>query len=136
MCGCECYISAKHIHSSLISWCYFYFKKSRIKSKMIKTEGLGGKKIAYMEHIKIQSFQMGVIFTPKHLIWQRQQCVNIHSQIMRYHTVNVYFGVVSKVQSYILFTKKQMINIPTKYHQFVFTFIIYLHVVQHMEVFC
>ena len=61
---------------------------------MIKTEGLGGNKIAYMEHIKIQSCHIGVIFTPKHLMWQSQQCVHIHSQIMPYHTGNVYCGAV------------------------------------------
>ena len=35
-----------------------------------------------MKHIKIRSCHMGFIFTPKHMIWQRQQCVRIHSQIM------------------------------------------------------
>ena len=32
---------------------------------MLKTEGLGKKKIEYMKHIKIQSCHMGVIFMPK-----------------------------------------------------------------------
>ena len=29
---------------------------------------------------------MGIIFTPTHMTWQRQQCVLTHSLIMRYHT--------------------------------------------------
>ena len=40
MCGCECCISAKSIHSSLLSWRDRYLKNSRIKAKMLKSEGL------------------------------------------------------------------------------------------------
>ena len=40
MCGCDCYISAKIIHASLISWRDTYLKNTNIKSKIIKTEGL------------------------------------------------------------------------------------------------
>ena len=54
MCGCECCISAKSIHSSLISWRDRYLKNSRIKAKMLKAEGLVRKHIAYIQHIKIQ----------------------------------------------------------------------------------
>ena len=57
-------------------------KKLRIKSRMLKIEGLGGNQIIYMKHIKIQSCHMGVIFMPKHLICQRKKCVHIYSQIM------------------------------------------------------
>ena len=69
-----------------------------IKSKMLKKEGLGKNKTAYMKHIKIRSYHIGVIFTPNNLIWQRIQCVHIHSQIMHYHTVNFYCNVVPNVQ--------------------------------------
>ena len=31
MCGCECCISAKSIHSSLLSWCDSYLKKLKDK---------------------------------------------------------------------------------------------------------
>ena len=47
MCGCECCISAKSIHSSLLSWRNRYLKNSRIKAKMFKTEGLVRKHITY-----------------------------------------------------------------------------------------
>ena len=67
---------------------------------------------------------MGVIFTPKHMIWQRQQCVNIHSQIIHYHTGNVYCDVVPNVEALIFLTKKQVISILTPVLHFVFTFII------------
>ena len=66
---------------------------------MIKIEGLGENKIAYMKHIKIQSCHMGVVFNPKHMVCQRQKCVHTHSQIMCYHTGNVYFDVVPNVQA-------------------------------------
>ena len=99
-------------------------KNLGIKAKMLKTKGLGKKKIVYMKHIKIMSCHMGIIFTPKHLIWQRQQCVHIHSNIMHYHTGNVSCNVVPNVQALIFLTKKQIINIPTLVHQLFFTFII------------
>ena len=50
--GCECCISAKSIHLSLLSWCGRYFKNSRVKVKILKTEGLGKNKITYMKHTK------------------------------------------------------------------------------------
>ena len=45
MCGCECCISAKSIHVLLLSWRDTYLKNSKIKDKMLKTEGLEKKKI-------------------------------------------------------------------------------------------
>ena len=54
LCGCECCISAKSIHSSLLSWCDSYLKKLKDKSKMLKAEGLVRKHITYIQHIKIQ----------------------------------------------------------------------------------
>ena len=65
-------------------------ENSSISAQILKTEGLGKKKIAYMKHKKIESCHMGVIFTPKNITCQRQQCVHTHSQIMSYHTVNMY----------------------------------------------
>ena len=53
MCGCECLISAKSIHSLLLYWRDRYLKNSKIKSKMLKTEVLVKDHIAYMKHIKI-----------------------------------------------------------------------------------
>ena len=47
MCGCECCIYSKHIHASLLSWRYRYFK-----AKMFKTEGLEKKKICIYETYK------------------------------------------------------------------------------------
>ena len=61
---------------------------------------------------------MGVIFMPNHIIWQRLKCVHIHSQIMHYHTGNVYCNVVPNVHVLILLTKKQIVSIPTQSLQF------------------
>ena len=99
---------------------------------MLKKEGLGKNQIAYMKHIKIQSCHMGVIFMLKNITWQRQKCVHTHSQIMCYHTRNMYYDVVPNVQALILLTRKHMISIPTPVLKLVFTFIILLHVVQNM----
>ena len=106
MCGCECCISAKSIHSSFLSWSDWYMKKSKIKAKMLKEEGLARKHITYMKHIKILWCHMGVIFRPKHLIWQRLQCAHIHNMIMHLHTGNVYCSAVPTVHVSILLTKK------------------------------
>ena len=54
MCGCECCISDKSVHASLLSRRDWYLKNSNIKEKMIKTEGLMKEKITHMKHIKIQ----------------------------------------------------------------------------------
>ena len=124
MCGCKCCISTKSVQSSLLSWRYSCFKNSMISSKILKTEGLGEQKIAYMKYIKIQSCHMGIIFTPNHMTWQRQQYVSTHSHIMSSQTGNVYYGVVKNVQALIFLTRKQMISIPTQVLPFVFTFII------------
>ena len=100
MCGCECCISAKNINSSLLSCCDRYLEKNaRIKSKILKIEGPVKKQTAYMKHIKLRSYHMGVIFTRKHLTWKRQQCVRIYSQIMNYHTENVSCNIVINVQA-------------------------------------
>ena len=134
MCGCECYISAKSIHDSLLPWCDWYSKSSKIKAKMLKIEGLEKKKIAYMKHKKIQWCHMGVIFMPNHLIWQRQKCVHIHRHIMHQHTGNVHCNVLPNVHVLIFLTKKQVISIPKKPLQFVFIFIIWLCFLRHMEI--
>ena len=52
MCDCKCSISAKVIHSSLLSWRDFYLKKLRISAKILKTEGLGKNKICIYETYK------------------------------------------------------------------------------------
>ena len=91
---------------------------------MLKTEGLGKKRIAYMKLRKIQSCHMGVIFTPKHMTWQRQQYVRTHIKIMSYHNGNVYCSVVPNVQALIFLTGKHMISIATSILQLFFTFII------------
>ena len=48
----ECCIYAKSIHSSLLSWRDRYLKKSNIKAKILKTEGLMKNKIAYTKQTK------------------------------------------------------------------------------------
>ena len=90
MCGCEYCISAKSMHSSLLSWRDIYFKIQGYQPKFSKQKVWGKSKFTYMKNIKIRSCLMGVIFTSKHMTWKRQQCVLTHSLIMRYHTGNVY----------------------------------------------
>ena len=52
MCGCECCISDKSIHYSLLSWRDWYLKNSKIKYKMLKIEGPVKNKICIYETYK------------------------------------------------------------------------------------
>ena len=55
VCGSKYCISDKSIDASLLSWRGLYLKNLKIKAKILKTESLVKKKIAYMKHIKIYS---------------------------------------------------------------------------------
>ena len=123
MIGNFAYLTKVYIHHFYYG-VIFILKSLRIKAKIPKTEGMGGNQITYMKHIKIRLCHMRVIFAPKHMVWQRQQFVRIHSQIMHYHTGNISCDVVSNVQVLIFLNKKQMINILTLVLQFDFTCII------------
>ena len=112
---------------------WLLFLKTQVSHPKCSKQKVWGKsKFAYMKLIKIQSYHMGVIFTPKDMTWQRQQCVLTHSLIMHCHTGNVYLYVVPNVLALILLTSNQIISIPTLFFQFVFIFIIWLHVVKNM----
>ena len=117
MCGCECWIYDKSIHSSLLSWRDWYLKDRNIKLSMLKTEGLVKNKICIYETYKIQWCHMKVILVPKHLIWKRLQYVHILSLIMYYLTRNFYFNVVINVHVSILLTKKWIISNHTQHTQ-------------------
>ena len=82
------------------------WKNSRIKVKILKTEGLARKHIMYIQHIKIQWCHMGVIFMPNNLIWKMQQYALILILIMHLHTGNFYRGAVTNVHISIFLTNK------------------------------
>ena len=129
MCGCECCISAKGIHSSLLSWRDRYLKNSRIKAKMLKAEGLVREHIKYIPHIKIRRCHMEGIFMPQHQIWQMLQCAHILNLSIHFHTGNTYCDAVMTVHVSILLTKKYQINMTKLHPQLDFTFITSLDVV-------
>ena len=72
---------------------------------------------------------MGVIFVPKHQIWQMLQCAHILSLIMHFHSENVYCGAVPTVLVSIFLTKKQLKNMKEQHPQLGFTFTTSLDVV-------
>ena len=72
---------------------------------------------------------MGVIFIPKHLLWQMQQFAHILSLIMHFHTGNVYYDAVPTVRVLFFLTKKQRKNMNKQHPQLGFTFITSLDVV-------
>ena len=87
---------------------------------MLKTEGLGKQKIQIYETYKNTVMPHGRQFMPKHMTWQRQQFVKTHSQIIHYHTGNVYCDIVPNFLALILLTRKHMISIPTPFLQISF----------------
>ena len=129
MCSCECCISTKSIHSSLLYWRDRYLKNSNIKSKIPRKEGLVKKHIAYIKQIKIQSCHMDVIFMTKQLIWNNLQCAHIICLIIHFHTWNVYCGPVTTVRVSMFLTNKQIIIIQKQHPQYGLTFITSLDVV-------
>ena len=122
--GCECCISSKSMHSSLLSWRDHYFKNSRISAKIIKTEGLGKSKFTYIQIIKYSHATWATYLCQSIRHVKKQQCVKTHIKIMYYHTGNFYCDVLPNVLAEIFLTRKQMISISTPVLQFVFTFII------------
>ena len=71
---------------------------------------------------------MGVIFMPKHMIWQIQQFKLILIMIMHSHTGNVYYGAVATV--HVLKSPNNLKkNMRKQHHQLGFTFITSLDVV-------
>ena len=123
MCGYECCIYAKSIHSSLIYWRDRYLEKLKYQIQNDQSKRSGEKEHHIYETYKIQSFHMHVIFMPKYLIWQRLQCAHILNIIMHFQTVNLYCVDVPTVRVSIFLTKKQIISIQTQHHQLSLTFI-------------
>ena len=128
-CGFEYCISDKSIHASLLSWSDRYLKNWRIKSNMLKSEGLVRKHITFIKHINIKWCHMGVIFMPKYQIWKMRQCALILVLIIHSHTENVDCGAVLTVHVLIFLTMKQIKNMKKQHPQLGFTFITSLHVV-------
>ena len=106
MCGCECCIYAKSVHSSLLSWRYRYLEKLKDLIQNAQNRRSGGKvnciyetyKNTFMphrRHINAKSYDMA----------KAKMCAN-HSLIMRYHPGNVYCDVVPNVLALRFLTRK------------------------------
>ena len=108
MCWCKCCISAKSMHSSLLSWRGSFLKNLNIKAVIYKTEGLVNFKIVYFRHIKILSCHMEIICFQQHITLWWQQCVNIHPQDIHYHIGNLFCGVVRNVHRWIFQFQNQI----------------------------
>ena len=70
MCGRECCIFFKSMHSSLLSWSDWYLKKSRISSKILKSEGLGKNKFRSVRldtmHVSVRDLHENIVGTTKY----------------------------------------------------------------------
>ena len=70
VCMCECCISAKIMHSSLLSWRERFLERLKYQSYISKTIGLVKFPIIYLRYIKILSCHMVSICFRQHMIWQ------------------------------------------------------------------
>ena len=108
MFGCECCISAKSIHLSLISWRDRYLKKLKDKSQHSQSRRSGEKAHHIYETYKNTVMPHGRHIYAKAYDMEILQYAHILSLIMHFHTGNVYFGAVLNFHVSILLTKKQI----------------------------
>ena len=125
MCSCECCISVKIMHSSLLSWWYYYLKNSNTKAKTHKTEGLDKLTIISLINIKTMWWHMFFTDIKQHLIWTHH--------IMHYHTGNVCCVLVPITHVLISQAKNHISIIKAHVLQYMFMFITSLHDIQCME---
>ena len=103
VCGCECCISSKSIHSSLISWRDRYLKKLKYKSKNTQSRKSGEK-----PHQIYETYKNTVMPYGRHIYAKAYDMEN--DTMCKYpqsvHTGNVYYGAVPNVYVSIFPTKK------------------------------
>ena len=129
MCGCECCISSKSMHSSLLSWHENFLKNWRIKSVMYKKEGMAKCPIVYLRYIKLLTYHIKSICFRQHQKWICQKCVDIHNKNMYYHIGNVFCVVVRNFHGLIFQVHNQIGTIIMLYQSYNFMSIITYHVV-------
>ena len=133
MCGCECCISDKIIHSSFLSWHDRYLKKIKDQIQNAQSRRSGEKAnhiyTTYKSTVMPHGRHIYAKFMPKHLIWKMQQCALIHILIMHFHIRNVYCNAVPTVLVLIFLTNKKNKKMKKQHPQLGFTFITSLDVV-------
>ena len=111
ICGCECSISDKIMHSSLLSYHKIYAEKLMIKVVIWKTEGLMKWTVTYLRYNKILLFHMVSMCSKNHLTWLWQQWVQVHHKNIHYRLVNVCCVVVQNFHILIYQLQNQIITI-------------------------
>ena len=121
MCGCECFISSKIMHSSLLSWCERFWKNLNIISIICTKQKVWWKCLTvYLRHIKILPCQMESICFRTHLICQWQQFIHMYHQNIHYQIVNLFCIVVRNVQGLIFQVHNQISTINMLVPPYVF----------------
>ena len=90
MCGCKCCISAKSIHSSLLSWRDSYLRKLKDHSQNDEKKTSGEKSNRIYETYRNTVMTHGHHIYAETYDMKMEKNVHIHSQIIRHHTGNVY----------------------------------------------
>ena len=94
MCGCECCISAKSMHSSLLTWRDRHLKDLKDRSNNEQNRRSGELSICILKSIRIMYDLMVVIFTIPLQTWPRKQCVPVILDIIGYRAGNMCYVVV------------------------------------------
>ena len=113
MCGCECCISSKSMHLSLLKWIDRPIKhiNDRIHNAKIRRSSELSSRL--FETYKMLYDLMDVIFKIMLQIWLRQKCFPVSHNIMGYHTGNVYYAVVRNSPVFVYLVRRQ-INMQQK----------------------
>ena len=123
MCCCECCISAKSIHSSLLSWRDHYLRKLNNLIQNSQDIRSGEKDNRLFETYKFLLYHMGAIYMQQQLTCPWLKCVHIHHPNMHYHIGNLCCVVLIIAHVLIFQTNNDIHIIPTHILQYVFIFI-------------
>ena len=129
MCGCECCIYAKSIHSSLLSWRDRHLKKIKYQSQNSQSRRSGEKAHHIYTTYKNTGMPHGIhIYAKASDMENATMCTYLQSK-HALHTGNVYCDAVLTVLVLIFLTKKQVGSMKKLYPLLGFTFITSLDVV-------
>ena len=132
MCGCECCISAKIMHSSLLTWHDRHIKQLKYRSHNAKNRRSGELYIHIFETYKNSVRPHGYHIYNSSAYMAMEKCVPVPHNIMIYHTLNVYYDFARNPPVLIYLIRRQIKIQQTRVQQYFFMFNTMYHVVLFM----
>ena len=125
MCGCECFISAKIMNSSLITCIYYHLEKPKDRSHNVQNRRYGEISSCIFETYKNYVLPHGFHIYNTTACMTMEKFAPVPLNIMGYRTVNVCYIVVisSKVFSYPVRSQIKMQQTCVQKQYFMFTVI-------------